>query len=93
MAMLAAMLRLPDENYLYEQFSPVDVDAIGRALEELAAELARAHASEWQRLLERTAAAGAYRPDPVAMARRALQREKAPKALIRKYESEPRPLG
>jgi aminopeptidase N len=73
MAMLAAMLRLPDENYLYEQFSPVDVDAIGRALEELAAELARTHASEWQRLLDRTAAAGAYTPDPVAMARRALQ--------------------
>jgi hypothetical protein len=33
----------------------------------------------------------AYKPS--RLARRALQREKAPKALIRKYESEPRPLG
>jgi aminopeptidase N len=71
-AMLAAMLRLPDENYLYEQVTPVDVEAIDRALESLAGELATAHATRWQEVYEANVANGAYSPDPLAMARRSL---------------------
>jgi len=72
MALLAAMLRLPDENYLYEQFVPVDVDAIDRALNGLADELARSHREGWALLHARTASRGSYSPDPRSMARRSL---------------------
>jgi aminopeptidase N len=72
MAMLAAMLRLPDENYLYEQFAPVDVDGIALALEGLTDELARVHHDGWCALHERHSVAGAYSPDAGSMARRSL---------------------
>jgi aminopeptidase N len=71
-AMLAAMLRLPDENYVYEHVTPVDVEAIDRALEGVAAELAAAHATQWRNVYEANLPNGPYAPDALSMARRSL---------------------
>ncbi|MFM7118700.1 MAG: aminopeptidase N [Gammaproteobacteria bacterium] len=73
LALLAAALRLPDENYLFEQFTPVDVGAIVDAREMLADSIAAAHADNWRRLYDALAHDGPYAPDPLAMARRALR--------------------
>ena len=71
--LLATMLTLPDEPYLFEQIAPVDVDAICAALRKLCSHLAAQHGSLWQRLYETKAATGDYRPTPEEMARRALR--------------------
>jgi aminopeptidase N len=73
MAMLAAMLRLPDQNYLYEQFVPVDVDGIEAALAALHTEIAVTFQARWQALYTQNAAQGPYSPEPSEMARRSLQ--------------------
>ena len=72
LAGLAITLRLPDENYLFEQFQPADVGALSAALESLAQALALEHADAWAALHARFARADAYAPTPLGMARRSL---------------------
>jgi aminopeptidase N len=72
LAALAITLRLPDENYLFEQFQPADVGAISAALDALAEALAHEHASAWAALYTRFGTPGSYAPTPLGMARRSL---------------------
>ncbi|HAR30922.1 MAG TPA: aminopeptidase N [Gammaproteobacteria bacterium] len=72
LAALAITLRLPDENYLFEQFQPADVGALSAALESLAEALAHEHAEAWAALYTRFGRADAYAPTPFGMARRSL---------------------
>jgi len=73
LGMLAAMLRLPDENYLYEQFTPVDVEGIDRALQGLTEAIAHGVGTRWGALFEQHSRIGAYVPDSLDMARRGLK--------------------
>ena len=72
-ALLATMLMLPDENYLFEQLGTVDVDAVCDASDRLRQQLARAHAESWLALYEQNRPLGAFRPEPLDMARRSLK--------------------
>ena len=71
--MLATMLRLPDENYLLEQFGQVDIGALCDALDTLHHALARQHQEGWRALYQANQPVGAFAPDAAAMARRALR--------------------
>lgn len=71
--MLAAMLTLPDENYLFQQFDVVDVDGICAALDSLRSALAQSHRDRWQAVYEANAPAGPFDPSAPAMARRSLK--------------------
>ena len=66
------VLRLPSEAYVAEQSSPVDPQRIHAARETLLAQLARALRDDWEWAYESHRVAGAYTPDPVSSARRAL---------------------
>jgi aminopeptidase N len=70
--LLAAMLTLPDENYLFEQFSAVDVDKICEARDVLRQTLASGLQAHWQALYDLNAAAAEYSPDAESMSRRGL---------------------
>jgi aminopeptidase N len=72
-ALLATMLTLPDENYLFEQLGTVDVDAVCDASDRLRQQLARAHAESWLALYEQNRPLGAFKPEPLDMARRSLK--------------------
>ncbi|MGA1371672.1 MAG: aminopeptidase N [Pseudomonadales bacterium] len=72
LAALAITLRLPDENYLFEQFQPADVGALSAALEALASSLATTHGDAWAALFARTRVSEPYAPSPLGMARRSL---------------------
>ncbi len=71
--MLASLLTLPDENYLFEQFDQVHVDAVCGAMDRLRLALARRHAQAWRRLYETNGPDGAFTPEARAMARRSLR--------------------
>ncbi len=72
-ALLATMLALPDEAYLFEQIAPVDVDAICDARNTLEQHLADALADDWRQLYDAKTSESAYVPTPAEMARRALR--------------------
>ncbi len=72
-SMLAAILTLPDEGYLFAQLASVDVDAVCDARASLLTELAGRLLPQWQALYRANAPAGAYRPEAAGMARRALR--------------------
>lgn len=71
--MLAAMLRLPDENYLMQQFDVVDVDVLCDSRERLRLALAQRHGTLWESLYQVNRPSGGYQPDARSMARRSLQ--------------------
>ncbi|MEQ8861065.1 MAG: aminopeptidase N [Pseudomonadales bacterium] len=71
--MLAAMLTLPDENYLIAQFERVDVERLCDALDTVRLTLARRHRAAWQRVYEANRAPGVFDPAAPAMARRSLK--------------------
>ena len=71
--MLAGMLTLPDESYLFEQFDTVDVDGVCDALARLRQAVAEAHRDTWQALFADNAPDGAYDPGARDMARRSLK--------------------
>jgi aminopeptidase N len=73
-SMLAAMLTLPDETYLIQQFDDVDVDRLCDARDALHLALARRHRNGWQALYDANRPpAGGFDPSAAAMARRSLQ--------------------
>ena len=71
--MLAAMLTLPDENYLFQQHTIIDVDGICGARDSLNHSLAVALTTKWQLLYEANEISDGYRPDSLSMARRCLR--------------------
>ena len=71
-AMLHEMLHLPAEDYLFEQWDRVDVEALIGARDRLRASLAQQLADAWSGLYDATAATGPYRTDAGDMARRSL---------------------
>ncbi len=68
----ATMLTVPDENYLFEQLETFEVMAVVNAREAMLDGLGKAHVQTWQALYERYGQEGAYQPDAVGMANRAL---------------------
>jgi aminopeptidase N len=72
MTLLAMLILLPTESYLFEQVEQVDVDGLVTRRDALRLRIAREHAPLWQRLYA-THAAGPYQPDALGMARRALR--------------------
>jgi aminopeptidase N len=70
--LLAAMLTIPDENYLFEQLSPVDVDGVCDARDSLRQTLATQLQTQWQSLYTTNTAGEAYSPDASGMSRRGL---------------------
>jgi aminopeptidase N len=70
--LLAALLTLPDEAYLFEMSERVDVDRLCAARDALLEALARELAPRWQALYEATRATGAFAADAAGMSRRAL---------------------
>ncbi len=70
--LLAAMLTIPDENYLFEQFSPVDVDGVCGARDSLRQTLAVQLQTQWQSLYSANNAGGPYSPDASGMSQRGL---------------------
>jgi len=71
--MLAAMLTLADENYLFQHFDTVDVTALCDARDAVHLALARRHRDSLQSLYEQNAPQGVYQPDAAGMARRSLK--------------------
>jgi aminopeptidase N len=71
--MLAAILTLPDEGYLFTQLASVDVDEVCDARALLLRDLASELLPRWWDLYHANASVGAYRPDSASMARRALR--------------------
>ncbi|HEX7036916.1 MAG TPA: aminopeptidase N [Pseudomonadales bacterium] len=71
--MLANMLTLPDETYLFQQFEVVDVDRVCDARDALRLTLGRRWRERLQRLYEANAPAGPFDPAAPAMARRSLK--------------------
>jgi aminopeptidase N len=71
--MLAAMLTLPDENYLFQQFDVVDVDRVCDARDSLRTALAVTCRDGWQALYEANQPLGIFDPAAPAMARRSLK--------------------
>ncbi len=71
--MLAAtMLAVPNENYLFEQLSGFDVDALLDARDAAVDNAAQAHAQTWEALVAQHDTGQAYQADAAGMARRAL---------------------
>ena len=70
--LLAAMLTIPDENYLFEQLSPVDVDGVCNARDSLRQTLATQLQTQWQSLYTTNTAGEPYSPDASGMSRRGL---------------------
>ena len=70
--LLAAMLTIPDENYLFEQLSPVDVDGVCNARDSLRQTLATQLQTQWQSLYTTNAAGEPYSADASGMSRRGL---------------------
>ncbi|MFP6817613.1 MAG: aminopeptidase N C-terminal domain-containing protein, partial [Pseudomonadales bacterium] len=71
--MLARILTLPDEGYLFTQLASVDVDEVCDARALLLSGLAGHLLPRWWDLYHANASVGAYRPDSMGMARRALR--------------------
>jgi aminopeptidase N len=71
--MLAALLTLPDENYLFQQFDVVDVDRLCDARDTLQLALARQHREHWLALYQSNRSDGVFDPAAPAMARRSLK--------------------
>ena len=72
MFLLATMLTPPSEAYLFEQVSPVDVDAIVDALDTVSSHLGKGLSGSWKRLYDETVSKGEFQPTPKEMARRSL---------------------
>ena len=70
--LLSAMLTVPTESYLFEQFAVVDVDKICAARDALRQTLASQLQSQWQALYDLTATTVEYSPDADGMSRRGL---------------------
>ncbi len=73
LSMFATMLTLPDENYLFQQQTAIDVDGICRARDSLRRSLAITLKTRWQSLYEVNEITDGYRPDALSMARRQLR--------------------
>ena len=71
--LLAALLTLPEENYLFEQIADFEVNAVCAAREDLRAHLAGSHLSLWRDLYDAHGAMGPYATDALSMSRRALR--------------------
>jgi aminopeptidase N len=71
--MLAAMLTLPDENYLFEQFDRVDVGRLCDARDALHLAISQRFRDDWRALYEANRSRGPFSPDPLPAARRALK--------------------
>lgn len=71
--MFAVMLNLPDENYLFQQQTAIDVDGICRARDLLRHSLAVALKERWHSLYEVNEITDGYQPDALSMARRELR--------------------
>ncbi len=72
-AMLAEMLSLPTEAYLYEQSRVIDVDGLHAARTRLKAALGAQFHGRWRAIHDANAQRDAYRPDGVQIARRSLK--------------------
>ena len=72
-AIIAAMLTLPSEQFLCEQFDPMPIDAVHAAHEAVLQHLANELAADWQAVYTLRSPAHAYRPEPADMARRSLR--------------------
>jgi len=72
-ALTAEALTLPDEDYLAEQMSEVDVDGIHAAREFVKGELAEALAESWRQRYVALAEVGPYDKSAASMARRSLR--------------------
>jgi aminopeptidase N len=73
-SMLATLLTLPDEAYLFTEFADIDVDAVCDARALLGRELATHAQPRWHALYDANAnASGPHRSDATSMARRALR--------------------
>ncbi|MEM1230683.1 MAG: aminopeptidase N [Pseudomonadota bacterium] len=72
LSLLANMLALPTENYLFEQRDEVAVMAVVDAREALESSLGEVHFERWLTLYEAHNALGVFEPTPIAMARRRL---------------------
>ena len=72
-AMLEAMLSLPEEAYLYEQADEIDVDGLHLARRQLAGHLGSNLHAQWLAVYQDNLPQGAYQPDGVQIARRALK--------------------
>jgi aminopeptidase N len=70
--MLAALLSLPEESYLFEQIPGFDVDAVCAAREFLRRHLAQTHLTLWQQLYAAERRIGVFSTDALSMARRSL---------------------
>ncbi len=71
--LLSTMLTLPDEPYLFEQISPVDVTAICNARDMLQGYLAEHLVEQWRSLYASCTNEAAYEPTPAEMSRRSLR--------------------
>jgi len=71
--MLAAKLAVPQENYLFEQFAVVDVDAVCAARDALVQALSVELQDQWLALYQAAAPIGPYAADAPGMSRRALR--------------------
>jgi aminopeptidase N len=71
--MLAALLTIPDEGYLFEQIPGFDVDGVVAAREALHQHLAQVHQDRWQQLYQAETAVGVYSADALSMAGRSLR--------------------
>ncbi|MFK7916327.1 MAG: aminopeptidase N, partial [Pseudomonadales bacterium] len=72
-SVLANMLSLPTEQYLFEQAAQVDAHGIVGARDRFVSALADGLQPRWQALYERNAELGPFAPTPLAMAHRALR--------------------
>ncbi|MDH3641399.1 MAG: aminopeptidase N, partial [Gammaproteobacteria bacterium] len=72
-SMLAVLLTLPDEGYLFSQLASFDVDAVCDARALLHNDLASLLQPRWRALYDANAAPGSYSSDAISMARRALR--------------------
>ncbi len=70
---LAALLTLPDEAYLFEQLEDFEVDAVFAARRQLQDRLASSHAAIWRELYDAAKPQGPFAPDATSMACRALR--------------------
>ncbi|MCP5183795.1 MAG: aminopeptidase N [Pseudomonadales bacterium] len=70
--LLATMLTCPDEAYLFEAISPLDVDAVCDAVEGLRRQLGERLLTGWRQLHAACVSDAPYSPDAGAMAGRAL---------------------
>jgi len=72
-AMLATLLTLPEEGYLFEMTDQVDVEALCGARDALFNAIACGAGSRWQRLYQACDAPAGFAADAVSMSRRALR--------------------